>query len=138
MGGCEYGKTTALMDRAMAVIDMSPNTQYNPHDRILKCIGRSTLFMSNHQEFMNNWGIVELAKPYAFSTESIQECVEAALSNPVHAVERGLELAEKCRNFIDPLAMPHQISGLQQLAQFNQAGRAGGLQNFINWPHQYF
>jgi hypothetical protein len=138
MGGCEYGKTTALMDRAMAVIDMSPNTQYNPHDRILKCIGRSTLFVSNRQAFMDEWEITDLAKPYVFSIESIRQRVDEALENPIRTVERGLELAQKCKSYIDPLEMPHQISALRQLAQFNQGGRPEGLQNFINWPHQLF
>lgn len=138
MGGCDYGKTTALMDSAMAVIDMSPNTQYNPHDRILKCIGRSTLFISNQQEFMDEWAITELAQPYRFSLESIRQRVEEALVNPIHTVERGLALTGKCRAFINPSDMPRQISSLQQLAQFNQSGRAFGLQNFVNWPHQFF
>lgn len=134
----DLARTNVLMDQALAIVDMSPNTQHTPHDRICRSVGRGTAFLTNRQEFLD----ALLPKParftFKFEPEAIRNCVEYYVDRPRDAVELGLEQARAMRpafredRFVDALATA------VDLCRFRLAGRPAGTQDFVAFPpHLY-
>lgn len=134
-GGIDYSKTTALTDSALAMIDMSPNTVSTPHDRILKCVGRQTKFVSNTQDFMAQWGLGDLGVDFSFDRESIGLRIETMLNARKRTIEEGVEASRIVREHVSQTAVVDQMLGLADLLRFGISERPAGMQNFVDWPH---
>lgn len=134
-GGIDYSKTTALMDSALALVDMSPNTVSSPHDRILKCIGRQTKFVSNTQDFISQWGIDDLGVDFSFNKESIGMRIESMLASPKRTIEEGVEASRVVRQQVSQEGVVDQMLTLADLLRFGLSERPAGMQNFVDWPH---
>ena len=134
-----YANTQALIDRVPAIIDMSPNLQNAPHDRICRAIGRGTAFLTNKQRFLE--GLVPNSERFMFSFEpkAIRDLIEYYVFNPREAIDLGIEQARLLREplfnesrYVDTLKLAVQTVALRY------GGRPPGTQNFVDFPPKNF
>jgi hypothetical protein len=108
----DYGRTRSVLDNALAMLDMSPNTQSTPHDRVLRAAGRYTAFLSNRTQFYTNSFRNAGAFTFRFEPDSIRACVETAIAHPRETVEMGFAQAERMRELLTPERYVEQIAAV--------------------------
>jgi hypothetical protein len=133
--GGHYVTSRDLIQRSLALLDMSPNTGLSPHDRPLRAIGAHTLCVTNEQEFFKR----ELPHTdhyfYQFHPDSIRERVTAIMANPQRTLEVGIDVAETFMQKFPPELFAHKVLECAALARFNQLpGLPEGLPNYFSWP----
>lgn len=131
----DYSRTAPVIDRAPAVIDMSPNTLATPHDRICRAAGRGTAFLTNRQDFLD---VFERPGSFSFDfeVESIRACVEYHVEHPQQAVELGFEQARIFRQAYPEEKYAEALRSVIQLAAFRMGERPPGTQNYVDFPSQ--
>ena len=126
-----YVKTSEIMRTALAVIDMSPNTQFRPHDRIMRAAGRYTTFLTNTQKFFELHFDNHAEFSFRFSPESIRERVEFALENPARTVELGRMLGRQMRPLADEAHYACTLATALDTCAFACGERPTGTQPFV-------
>lgn len=134
----DMASTQALIDQAPAIVDMSPNTQHTPHDRIRRAIGRGTAFLTNRQQFLDAVMPSPERCSFAFERTAIQLLVEHYVEHPREAIELGLEQARILRAVFDEQPYVDSLLTAVQTVAFRHGGRPLGTQNFVNFPPQHF
>ena len=132
-GDSDYSRTRSLIDSALAVVDMSPNTHRGAHDRTLRAAGRYTAFLTNRQQFfVENFPAPERFT-FDFSTDSIRDCIDRALSRPQETVEMGIEQGERMRAVLTEARYVEQLTAAIDACTLGCAGRPAGTQNFVDY-----
>ncbi|WP_143707412.1 hypothetical protein [Uliginosibacterium sp. TH139] len=130
---CDYGRTRSLIDSAIAVVDMSPNTCLTPHDRALRAAGRFTAFFTNEQDFFKKNFYFYRDFVFKFSKDSICERIEFGLSRPEAVVEMGVEQGRLMRNIVpESLYVQQMLSAIDAVAMAC-GGRPEGTQGFVDY-----
>jgi hypothetical protein len=96
----DYASTRELLDTTLAMLDMTPNTQRGPHDRVLRAAGRYSAFLTNRTRFFTHSFQNAAEFTFRFEPESIRACVEAALARPRETVETGIDLGKRMRELL--------------------------------------
>jgi hypothetical protein len=92
--------TQELLKTSLAVIDMSPNTHFRPHDRVLRAASRFTTFFTNTQTYYTENFDRHMEFCYEFSPDSIHRLIENALLHPAETVEIGRYQAAEMRRLV--------------------------------------
>jgi len=131
-------RTLALIDHAPAIVDMSPNTQFAPHDRICRAVGRGTAFLTNRQEFLNS--VLPSPERFSFTFERgvIRSCVERYVEHPEQAIELGIEQAMSMRKLFREEDFAQSLRTAVQLCALRLGERPTGTQNFVDFPPSLF
>lgn len=128
----DVARTLDLIDQAPALVDMSPNTQRAPHDRVCRAVGRGTAFLTNAQEFLAQHFSAPERFSFSFRRDSIRACVEHYVCRPQDAIDLGLEQAEALRKaysddgYVDAILTAVEISALRMNS------RPPGTQDFVD------
>lgn len=134
--GGDYTRSKQLIERALGVIDMSPNTRLRPHDRPLRAFGLHTLCITNEQTFFRHHFPQQFSRfSFRFEKDSLEETVATILAKPKEAVDLGVEVADLFRRQFDEQTFGQtilEIADCLRLAAM-ESGIAG-LQNFFVWP----
>jgi hypothetical protein len=132
-GNSDVATTQALIDQAPALVDMAPNTQHAPHDRICRAAGRGTAFITNRQQFLST--VVPNADRFSFPfvPDSIAAMVDHYATHPKQAIELGLEQASAFRAAYPESAYVRSILSGVQLALLRLRGRPPGTQSFVDY-----
>lgn len=129
----DYALSRSLMSDALAVIDMSPNTNSFPHDRVLRAFGRFTLCLTNENEWLLRNLPFHDRYTFEFRADSIRELVERVFEDRKGFVEIGMQLGDRLAAEHPPAKV---VSHLQSLAEQVRIGCAASpqLQNYFVWP----
>lgn len=134
----DVARTLDLIDQAPAIVDMSPNTQRAPHDRVCRALGRGTAFLTNTQEFFAAHFSAPEKSSFRFQRDSIRACVEYFACHPKDAIDLGLEQSKALRpcyrddNYADALLAAVEVSTLRMMS------RPPGMQNFVDLDGDIF
>jgi hypothetical protein len=133
--GQSYFKTRGLINNALALIDMSPNTESAPHDRFMAAIGRHTMCLNNTQQYyLDNYESAERML-FEFDAESIRQKVVEVMENPKAYVDYGVAVAERARIIHPPSAVVDRVVECARMTRFAGArSEFVGQQDFVNWP----
>ncbi|MDB5803961.1 MAG: hypothetical protein JWN73_1283 [Betaproteobacteria bacterium] len=135
--GQSYFTSCGLVNDALAVLDMSPNTQSAPHERFMGAAGRYTLCLSNVQQYHLDHYPQAPQMLFEFEPEAIRERVAGVLAQPGYHVDLGVAVAEHARALHDPAELVRCFVDGARLARIAIAGQAfAGQQDFVNWPVQ--
>lgn len=132
-------ETLGLIDQAPAIIDMSPNTQLQPHDRILRALGRHTAFLTNRQRFLDD-SLGEAAGrcSFDFDLQAIQSLVEHYVAHPADAVELGCDLARRLAVRFDPESCFAAMVIAIDATSLACGPRPQGTQDFVKFSSRTF
>ena len=131
----DVASTLELIDLAPALVDMSPNIQHSPHDRVCRAVGRGTAFLTNKQEFLD--ATLQAAAErctFVFEQEAIHNLVEHYVLHPREAVELGLEQARALRPVFEESTYVDTLLTAVQTIALRRGGRPSETQNFVAFP----
>lgn len=133
---CDYAGSTQLIRDSLGIIDMSPNTASQPHDRVMRAYGAHTACLTNKQSFLQ-----ELPHQqhlcFAFEGEDLAQKIEYILAHRAETVEAGVEVAD-CYSRMNPEeATVRKLLHCASLVRFdNLKQRPAGSQDFFVWSQQ--
>jgi len=133
----DFVRTRALIDQAPAIVDMSPNTQHSPHDRVRRAVSRGTAFLSNRLSCFD--GVLSTPERFSFEFErtAIRTLVEHYVSCPADAIELGIEQATVLRKLYRPEAFVESISRVVDAAALGCGARPAGTQDFVSFASSW-
>lgn len=134
----DMARTLALIDQAPAIVDMSPNTQFAPHDRVCRAAGRRTAFLTNRQEFLNALLPSPERFTFTFEKDAIRNCVEQYVDHPEQAIDLGIEQASSFRKLFHDGDFTQSLLLAVQMCALRIGERPAGTQNFVNFPPRLF
>jgi hypothetical protein len=129
----DYTRTRPLLDRALGIVDMTPNTHRGTHDRALRAAGRYTAFLTNRQQYYVENFANHAQFTYRFEADSIRERVETALSRPRETVEMGVAQAERLRELRTPEHYARELTAALDACALCCGQRPPGTQNFVHY-----
>jgi hypothetical protein len=132
--GADYAASKDLIKEALGIIDMSPNTSRNPHDRALRAYGLYTLCLTNEQAFFAQHFARHQDFTFRFEKESLQSKVADVLTNPKRFVELGLEVADSFRKRFDALAFVQTLLEISACLRLGAGPRPPNMQDYFAWP----
>jgi hypothetical protein len=120
----------------LGVIDMSPNMDAEPHDRMQRAAGSYSLVLSNKQSWIADEfpGFEEMT--FEFAPESIKERIADVLAKPQRYLELGVAFGERFREVHPMEAFSRRVVELADLAALQCATEKPPLQPFFIWPAQ--
>ena len=130
----DYASTRSLIDSALAIIDMSPNTVSTPHDRVFRAAGRGTAFLTNHQEYLEKILPTPIECAFNFDERSIHDLVEYYVSNPTEAIELGFRQALAFRKVFTIEKYTDALVTVIEAKSLQLSNRPPGTQNFLHFP----
>jgi len=129
----DYSASRGLIREALAVIDMSPNTEVVPHDRCRRSIGSYTLCLTNAQQCFKRFAR-HSEFSYQLEKGSLQHLVSEVLAHPSRHVDLGVEIAEAYREGEAPNATAQRMLEAAAAIRLERSPRFNGLQNYFSWP----
>jgi hypothetical protein len=132
--GGSYAQSRPLILQSLAVLDMSPNTETSPHERVARAMGMYTLCLTNEQSFFKDHlpGFNECL--YRFDADSLRARVDDVLRNPKRFVELGRRISEGFRSEYDAEGPARRILEAASCIRMSQDGRTHQMQDFFAWP----
>ena len=130
----DFAATEPLLDRAPAMIDMSPNTVTSPHDRVFRAVGRGTAFLTNKQQYLEKLVFDQPGCTFCFNKNSIHDLVEHYVLNPTDAIEMGIRQSNAFRSMYPETAFTEVVMTALQLVSLRLGKRPWGTQNFVDYP----
>ena len=118
----------------LGVIDMSPNMDSEPHDRMQRAAGSYSLVLSNKQSWIDNEfpGFDDLT--FEFDPASIKARIADVLAHPDRYLELGVGFGEKFREVHPMEAFSRRVVELAEIAALNCSAEKPLLQPFFVWP----
>ena len=132
--GGDYTQSREKIIDSLGLIDMSPNTQRAPHDRVMRAFGLCTLCLTNEQRFFKE-RFADCEKfSYRFDKEDLAGKIADVLSHPKQYVELGLTVAEEFRKHHQPQDFAQFMIDTASHIRLASGPRPQGLQDFFVWP----
>jgi hypothetical protein len=133
VGGQEYDVTNRIYAEQLGIIDMSPNVDSAPHERVQRAAGSFATVLTNQQSWLSADfpGFDDLS--FDFTPESIKDRVADVLAHPERYIELGIAFGERFRarwpreTFAEKIIMYGELAALQWDAQ------KPPLQPFFDW-----
>jgi hypothetical protein len=132
--GGDYTQSRQQIIESLGLIDMSPNTQRAPHDRVMRAFGLCTLCLTNRQSYLDKHFTNAESFTYRFEPDSIREKVADALAHPKRYVELGLDVAEQFRKTHHSHDFAQYMVDTASHVRFTCGPRPDGLQPYFEWP----
>jgi len=129
----DYVKSKQLISEALAVLDMSPNTRHQPHERFVRCASRHTLCLTNRIDYLEH-EFAPFGQPmFDFNPDSIRATVGAVLDDPGRHVEIGRLIGVEFKRRYSATQLIDFFEMMSDQVQLQQ-GPDPQVQRFLVWP----
>jgi len=132
--GGDYTESKQRIIQSLGIVDMSPNTQRAPHDRVLRAFGLFTFCLTNEQRFFSRRYAKSESFSYRFEKEHLAAKIADVLAHPKQYVELGVEVAEQFRQHHRPEDFAQFLLDTAGHIRMGSGPRPPGLQDFFVWP----
>ncbi len=133
--GADWNRSRKMIRSALGMIDMSPNTAYGLHDRIVRSLGAHTICLTNEQHFFTEaFPDIHERMTFRFNKASIAERVEHTLANPRETINLGALAAEQFRQRFTPANLARCTILVADAIRLSIDARPVDTQEFIVWP----
>jgi len=132
--GGDYENSKQLINRSLALLDMSPNTGLAPHDRPLRAMGAYTLCLTNEQQWFTDRFEHSADFLFRFSRDDIQAKTADVLANPKRYVDLGVEVADTFIESQSPDAFGRFMLDVASYLRLDSSPRFPALQDYFAWP----
>jgi hypothetical protein len=134
--GGDYSASGEQIRGALALIDMSPNTQLAPHDRPMRAFGSYTLCITNRQRYFSEAFEEADAFSYTFDPDQIRSKVATLIAHPKRTVELGISVSERFREKHKPEDFAAYLIDAASHIRAAAGPRSPALQPYFVWPPQ--
>lgn len=131
---CDYVTSRGIIERALGVIDMSPNTGNGFHDRPMRAYGRHTLCLTNEQHCVTDVFGADNGMTFRFDRDSIANKLADVIAHPKDYIEIGIEAA---RIFNDRFANEESARAIVEMAdamRMSMMKYNPNMQDYFVWP----
>ena len=134
IAGQDYVSTQKIYSEQLGIVDMSPNTDMSPHERVQRAVGSFATVLTNRQGWLEDGflGFEELM--FEFDPDSIRERVSDAISNPGRYVDLGVAFGERFRELHPRENFANRVLDLAELAALQWSAAKPLIQPFFVWP----
>jgi hypothetical protein len=132
--GKTYEATAAVYREQLGIVDMSPNTDLTPHERVQRAAGSFALFLTNRQTWLEKDFPECRELLFDFSPESIRQRVSDVIARPARYLELGVAFGEQFRARYPREAFGHRVLEFAQLVALQWQDPKPKLQPFFVWP----
>lgn len=129
----DYFASRDMMQQALAVIDMTPNSDLGIHERFVRAASRHTLCITNDTSALRDQFPDATPAAFAFDPDSIRERVEWALRQPDDAVALGMRIGSRFAERHREDGLGEFFAGLAEHYALLAQGHPH-LQDFFVWP----
>ena len=132
--GQDVDASQQILQSQLAVIDMSPNVDDWPHDRVQRGAGSFALVLTNRQGWLTRHfpEFEELA--FDFDPESIKAKVADVIANPERYLEQAVAFGERFREIYPREGFANRVIDLAELSTLLWNEPKPALQSFFSWP----
>jgi hypothetical protein len=132
--GQDFESTRQIFSNELGVIDMSPNLDSGPHERVMRAAGSFACVLTNRQ----GWLTAALGEfedlTFEFNSDSIRAKASEAISNPDRFVDLGVAFGDRFREIYSRQAYANAIVDLAELAALKCSAEKPVIQPFFVWP----
>jgi len=132
--GQDYATTQAIYTQQLGIIDMSPNVDRSPHERVQRSAGSFTTFLTNRQGWLSEEFPDFEDLTFDFAHDSIRDRVADAIAHPDRYVDLGVAFAERFRQLYPREAFANRVADLAELAALQWSPSKPSIQPFFVWP----
>ena len=134
IAGQDYTSTAKIYAEQLGIIDMSPNVDLSPHERVQRSAGSFTTVLTNRQSCLdqNFPGFEDLW--FEFDPDSIRARVMDALAHPDRYIELGVAFGERFRNVFSRTAFANRVADIAEFAALQWSPSKPQIQPFFVWP----
>jgi hypothetical protein len=132
--GQDYEATQQIYCDQLGIIDMSPNVDTAPHERVQRAAGSYAAVLTNRQTWLNEKfpGFEELT--FEFDPESIKARASDAIARPGRYIELGIEFGERFRALFPAAEFAARIVEVAELSALQWNAQKPAIQPFFVWP----
>jgi len=131
----DYLPSDDLINQALAMFHVSPNTNTGWHDRQLRAFGAETFYLTNSQHELPQSTKKTGQGLYTFTEDSIKENIEWVLDNRSEVIERGRTEAVIANQHFSFKNLLDKLNNINQIVRFNnQTQRPAGVPEYFIWP----
>ena len=132
--GQDFATSRRIFTDELGVIDMSPNMDAEPHERVMRAAGSYSVVLTNRQSWIQENFSQFQDLEFEFNAESIRDRVASVLSNPDHYLELGIAFGEHFRNVHPVEDFARRVVEVADLAALQYAAEKPRFQDFFVWP----
>jgi len=131
--GQSYQASRTIFNEQLGVIDMSPNLDTGPHERVMRAAGSYGLVLTNQQSWLSEAFPAFGDQMFDFTAESIAERASDAIRRPDAYVERGIAFGEQFRQRYSRESVGNTIVDMAELAVLQWSVQKPVIQPFFVW-----
>ena len=134
--GQDYEASRHVYLDQLGVIDMSPNVDTAPHERVLRAAGSFATILTNRQGWLASQfpGCEELT--FEFTPDSIRARVSDAIAHPDKYLDLGIAFGERFRELYTREAFAQRVVEMADLAALQWSPQKPFIQPFFVWPRK--
>ncbi len=132
--GEDFSESHRVFADELGVIDMSPNIDSEPHDRVQRAAGSYSLVLTNAQGWIATQFPDFQEMTFEFEPDSIKARIADVLAHPDRYLELGVAFGERFREVHPMEAFARRIVELADLAALQCNTEKPSLQPFFVWP----
>ena len=132
--GQDFDSSRQIFSDQLGIIDMSPNLDSGPHERVMRGAGSYASVLTNRQGWLTT-AFGEFADlTFEFSHDSIRARANDAISHPDRFLDLGIAFGDRFREVYTRQAYANCIVDLAELASLQCSQEKPVIQPFFVWP----
>ena len=132
--GQDFDSSRQTFSDQLGIIDMSPNLDSGPHERVMRGAGSYASVLTNRQGWLTEaFGEFE-DLTFEFDPDSIRARASEAISNPDRFLDLGVAFGDRFREVYTRQAYANCIVDLAELASLQCSAEKPVIQPFFIWP----
>lgn len=132
--GQDVAASQQILRDQLGVIDMSPNVDTWPHDRVQRAAGSYSVVLTNRQSWLSERFPDFRELSFEFDPDSIKERVHDAITNPDRYIEQAVAFGERFRTIYPREGFAQRVVELVELSSLLWNEPRPMLQPFFIWP----
>jgi hypothetical protein len=134
--GQGYEASQKIYSDQLGIIDMSPNVDTAPHERVQRAAGAYAGVLTNRQTWLSEKlpGFEDLM--FEFTPESIKARASDAIARPKDFVEIGVEFGDRFRAIFTAAEFAGRIVEVAELSALQWNEKKPAIQPFFVWPRR--
>jgi hypothetical protein len=132
--GQDFDTSNKIFADELGVIDMSPNMDLEPHERVMRAAGSFSLVLTNRQSWLSREFAGFEDMTFEFDPQSIKDRIAGVLANPDRYLDLGVAFGERFRAIHPRDALARQVVEVADLASLQCVEQKPNIQKFFVWP----
>jgi len=132
--GQDVDASQQILQTQLGVVDMSPNVDDWPHDRVQRGAGSFALVLTNRQGWLSRKFPEFEDLTFDFNPESIKARVADAIAHPERYLEQAVAFGGRFREMYPREEFANRVIDLAELATLLWNVPKPALQPFFSWP----